>query len=350
MCKVQNHFTVESESGFSYIEVLIAMAIFAISVIPILSMIFNASQNTVSGRRYYEATIMVQNLSERIKNEIERRLVNNEPLGEGTAPQSLALFLNPSDTNYSKFNDAFNGDEYEYDVYIKKTDGSDQYKLLKENNYNYDYLFVHINRGETSPTEPSLMPDPITELDLTGQNSDPGIFDTFIEGDLPTDSMELEFDGTDDWDIIKSNSPDKSKIDLTWNDFNDFPSCVMVVSNPLSPNPTLETDDRIEISLDVSKLQEEHRLDIRLENNTKATIIFYIYRGNKVDVKTLDKNIEVFPIQNDPDGNIFIERKTKMIPRENYIIRIVARDRKKHSKILKDMVDIYSHDYRIAAY
>lgn len=349
MSRVRKFMWGENESGFSYIEVLIAMAILAIAIVPIFSMIFSASKNTISGRRTYEAAIMAQNLSEKIKNEIEKRLVTGEEsFGEGANPQSLALFLNPGDTDYSKFNETFNGEEYEYDVYIKKANGSDKYELIKNNDY--DYIFVHVKGEENSPAKPSLDPAPITELDLTGSESDPSIFAAFTGGNPPTDSMELEFDGADDWDIIKDNSPEKSKIDLTWNDSTDPPSCTIVVNNPLSANPALEEDDRIEIHFDVSKLEnEESKLYIRLQNNTKANVIFTIYRNNKTNTK-IDENIEVFPVQNEPKGNIFIERKTKMVPRENYIIRIVVRDRKSNSKILKDMVDIYSHDYRTAAY
>ena len=44
--------------------------------------------------------------------------------------------------------------------------------------------------------------------------------------------------------------------------------------------------------------------------------------------------------------------KTKIIPRPNYIIKIIVRDAREtqNGKILKEMTDIYSHDYRILTF
>lgn len=126
-------------------------------------------------------------------------------------------------------------------------------------------------------------------------------------------------------------------------------NCKIVVRYVSSFPVPLVSDDRVEIYLDASEVDlEAFKLSIRLENNTKSNVLFIVYRRDEVN--QLDKNIGIFPIQNDPEGNIFIERKTQTIPQNNYIIRIVVRDKKNGSKILKDMVDLYSHDYRIATY
>lgn len=333
----------ENEAGFSYIEVLIAMAIFAISIPTIFSMIFSASKNTISGKRYYEATIMAQNLSEEVKKEIGKRLVNDEALGTLGDPQSLATFLDASDADYSAFNEAFKGEEYEYDVYIKKTDGADEYRLIEDSSN--IYTLVHIDGGSTI-TVPTISPETITELDLS--DSDPNIFGLYGGGTPPTDRMDFGYDGTS-WSPSDTYSTNESQIELTWNDSSTPPRYNIVVDNPLAPNDELEDSDRIEINLDASKLEDEtFELDIRLENKTKATVILIIYREN--EVSHLDENIEVFPIQTDPEGNIFIERKTKVTPQGNYIIRIIVRDKKNGSKILKDMVEIYAHDYRTTTY
>ncbi|NLK97539.1 MAG: hypothetical protein GX272_05570 [Epulopiscium sp.] len=346
MDRVRKFLRDENESGFSYIEVLIGMAIFAISVAPILSMIFNASKNSISGRRTYEATIMAQNLSEQIKNEIEERLVNGDSLGEGTDPQSLAKFLDSTDGDYSKFNETFNGEEYNYDIYIKKTDGSDEYSLIE----NYDYIFVHINGGENPPAKPSSDPVAITELKIS---SNPDLFNPRTETPM-TSKESFSHDGIN-WSISMKYPNEKIQVDLV-DKSTDSPSNKIVVDYETSPPAELGSEDRVEFYLDASEIDvskidpDTFKFNITLENNTKADVLFTIYRSNKEDVEVLDKIIEVFPIQNDSKGNIFIERKTEMIPRENYIIRIVVRDRKNNSKILKDMVDIYSHDYRTAAY
>lgn len=325
----------KNEAGFSYIEVLIALSIFAISITPIFSMIFSASKNAISGKRYYEATIMAQNLSEEIKREIEKNLANNSFGGFGSI-ESLALFLYPTDTDYlNTFNTAFNGDEYDYDVYIKETDGTTtEYKLMETNKY----TFVHIDGGSNLLSQ---SPNTIIELDPT--DSETAIFGSYSGGTPPADSIDFGYDGLN-W----SSSNSSSNVTLTWED--SPPSYDIVVTDASPPADSLETTDRIDINLDASKLEDESfKLDIKLENKTKANVIFTIFRKNEVN--DLDKNIEVFPVQTEAEGNIFIERKTKVSQQNNYIIRIIVRDRKDSSKkILKDMVDIYAYDYRTITY
>ncbi|KAE9637248.1 hypothetical protein GND95_02110 [Defluviitalea raffinosedens] len=341
MGKICKFFKDENEPGFSYIEVLVAVTIFSFSILSILTMSFSALKNAIFGRRCYEAAIMAQNLSEEIKKAIEKRLMNGELLEEGEEPKSLALFLNSNDTDYCIFNQAFNGKEYEYDVYIKQTETNQtQYQLMADQ----VLTLVHIDEGKKIEV-PSLMPDTITELSLSPSNI--SIFNPYNCTNVPNFADYFNYNGSN-WSIKMNYPADKIQVDLQ--EESTVPlNCKIVVRYVSSFPVSLVSDDRVEIYLDASEVDlEAFKLSIRLENNTKSNVLFIVYRRDEVN--QLDKNIGIFPIQNDPEGNIFIERKTQTIPQNNYIIRIVVRDKKNGSKILKDMVDLYSHDYRIATY
>ncbi|NLK20906.1 MAG: hypothetical protein GX308_02205 [Epulopiscium sp.] len=341
----KNQFVyIEKEEGFSYIEVLIAISILAICIVPILSMIFNAAKTTISGKQYYEAVIMAQNLNEEVKKEIERKLMNETPLATNIEDvEQLYSFLgyaNPSDFE-AEFGEKSDVSlrKYDYEVYIKKIDGStDKYKLFQD--LDEVYKFIHINNDGTItdlPAPPSLA----TELTLLATD-----YQVYFATSLPgatsvVDTMDFGYSGgyweepsDTDHITIKYEAPRRYEI--------------LVTDNPGST--PLATSDIITLNLDATKADSDlasDKLRVRLENKSKANVLLSIYRLSA----DLDKQIEVFPIQDNVDdlGDIFIERKTKVVPQGSYIIGIRVKDRRS-SKVLKEMIDIYAHDYRIATY
>ncbi|WP_058485240.1 type IV pilus modification PilV family protein [Defluviitalea phaphyphila] len=310
MNKISQFLKKENQSGFSYIEVLIAMAIFAICIIPILSIAFSSTKNSIKGKKYYEAVIMAQNLSERIKKEVGEKLKNGENLGKKREIKQLYDFLNEEKET---FNREFKGDDYNYEVYIKETEeGIDKYELKKD--IDELYKFIYIDGGDTNTLPESLNIEQIIELNLS--NIDSKYFGNEFES---LSALKIEYDEEEWVDDIS----EKYEENITFYKKSNK----IVVDN----KPELE-DENIKIEVDVSKLNKSE--SITIENNTSSTIILTIYPANK--------NIEIFPIQTEAEGNIFIERQNKLTAKKNYVIRIIVRDRKT-SDILKEMIDIYSY-------
>lgn len=130
--------------GFSLIELLVAITILAVIVVPLLHSFYTAANTNTKAKRVLNATTAGQNWMEKLKTE---SLEQN--MGDATQEQAVDASRNPiTDTDGNpvyllkkEFSDTVNGQIYKVDVtldpsaYMGKTD-ADGNQILKGTDYN----------------------------------------------------------------------------------------------------------------------------------------------------------------------------------------------------------------------
>jgi len=367
------NYIIKNESGVTLVEIIVAIAIFSIFIIPIFSMVLTSGNNTANSKRYYDATVMSENLSEEIKKKITEKLAKydplhdttiDDPIGQKGVPVEIDSFLEMTE---SAFNNIFKANDYYYEVYIKEIDATtDSYSMgdptdlyiLKKGP-----MTVPVVEGDSFPATP------LNTVDFT----------LLSENYVTYFKSEYTYDST--YNYNPTGDPSKIVEDLTFGYINGTWNTAIPKNGTditikydgtkrkydikVGKNPTLNTTDVIRLNIDMTRanddLKNEEEMLIRVENESKAKVIISTFRSTD----QYDDKIKILPIQkvvNDGDqsfeeimsnsGNIYVEMNTKFIPRKNYLIKIIVRDARQsqNGKILKEMIDIYAHDYRILTY
>lgn len=362
----------KNEYGFTYIEVIIAIALLSICIIPIFSMVFSSSRNAIYGKKYYEATILAQNLSEEIKTEIQERLANYDPiydsdpanpdkgpLGKKGDVNEIVDFL--KNVTPGEFDNNFKTDKYLYEIYIKETNGlDDKYIIADSDFYAFNYGIPDL------PVVGGDYPTPTTHIDFELESSDYATY--FSPTYMPSSMVGVDYSEYKkkfiDFGFDKKNSrwiQDGDGLDSSIYASIKFKDDTLnnkyrynIKIEPTMNGYTLTTGDTIVLNLDAryaEDLLSSKKLVVRIDNESPAKAVLNVYRLTT----SMDEKIEVMPIQNctapdlEYEGDIYTERKTKIFERENFLIKINIRD-KNDMRILKEMVDIYSYDYRLATY
>ncbi|HOA80509.1 MAG TPA: prepilin-type N-terminal cleavage/methylation domain-containing protein [Defluviitaleaceae bacterium] len=350
MDRFKNIFINNDESGFSMVEIIIAMAIFSIFIIPIFSMVLASGKNTANSKRYYDATVMSQNLSEEIKYKLSEIFAKHDPfhntagidpIGDKGTAVEIDDFL---DMDPDVFEETFKTNDYYYEVYIRETDDTTESYTMG----NPSDLYILKKGPMTVPVVAggSFPATPLDSVDLTLSSNDfTPYFNIEYESENPDIVKEnLTFGYVDgNW---TTDSPENGT-DLTIS----YDSSKRRYNISVGENTTLTTDDIIKLNIDLTRANEElslNELVIKVKNKSKAKVVLSVFRSTN----EYDKNLKIIPVQENKEGNIFLDMKTKIIPRPNYIIKIIVRDAREtqNGKILKEMTDIYSHDYRILTF
>ena len=325
-----------TENGFSYIEVLIAIAILGFIITPIFSMFYASMRNYTSAEKYYEATVMSQNMLETVKAQMSNTLSSERQLQSLAAnpadPVPLLNFLGIVDAgDISSFNTAYKTSKYDYEVYIKAIGAvatAEDYIISEA--AHADFVYFHQQQGT------SLL------LPVYPLSTDVDFVDLSIST-TPTNYMS-NFESTFGDRLVKQI------VKYKYHAAGGVAALEFVSSNPTSPSPlyvALEPDrlivddatllDSEVICIDINLSHDIGSIGI--ENKSKATLVVSAYKDNN----SINPATILFPINHPDAGDIIIEGKSEEKPKTNYLVKIVVRN---NGTILKQLVDLYAHDYR----
>lgn len=364
--------------AYTLVEVLLALSIFSIGIVPIYQIIINGAKLQNLAEETYEATLYSQALLQEVKGQIEidveeaykeSRKGKSLPFGKpwlngGSTDTSLIKFLAIEPGSIDKeFNEKYNLDNYLYEVHIWDMDGRDPlddrisfkgnnaisfiaYKdsvvlapmFTKENTYDFTHIVIEPEIEKYFLNYDSLV---WSSLGNTKPIAIGEITHKAPEG-LEVKAMGIQGDNVTIKDIIGCDFL-SNDIKLTYK----LPTASNSSTHELIVERTglAHLVGVVQLSIDLTTFPEDVSSKIiRIENRTEATIVIPIYNEKNI------AGIEIYPIQENENGRIVVEERAKLAPLRNFVVGIVVRDANnitfgEDNKVLSKIVDVYSFDY-----
>jgi len=362
--------------GYSLAELLLAITIFTIGIVPLYKMAISTGKVQKSAEETYEATLQAQGLLQAVRKQVEEDVKNEYEFSRGIATLNAKDWMNPG---------------IFHPVYsiVDFLEIMDPASIIAFNeNYSVDNLLYEVNIWhmlDGSPTEPPISLISYIDSSLAADLSvvDPSSFlrieieDAMKEHFLQKSSLlwtalgnvtpkaigEITYQGIDTIKIkgngiegknIAIDSIDRytelsKDIELSYKSDSEIDSDTggMLITHQLviDEEMPLNNADIIQLSIDLTTFPSDARTKIiRVENKTKATVVLPVYNEKN------SANIEIYPIQRKDTGNIIIESRNKLEPSKNFIIGVIVKDAYNSTfgdknKILSKIVDVYSYDY-----
>ena len=364
--------------GYALVEVLLALSIFAIGIIPIYQMIISAAKVQNLAEKTYEATLHSQALLQDIKTQIETdigeayresRKGELPPFGKpwtngSTIDTSLVKFLGIEPVSADKyFGEKYNLDKYLYEVHIWDMGGRDSMDNIMS--FNQDNVIILTACKDSSIVVPILAKE--NTNDFTNIGIESGFENYFLNkeslvwagmGEVkPIAIGEVFYKGSGGMGIKAAGIQGDHIV------IEDIAGCTplgnkirLIYTKPTTRNCNTheliiekvgvgEIAGVVALSIDLTTFPVDlNAKTIRIENRTEATIVVPVYNEKGI------MDIEIYPIQENDDGRIVVEERGKLEPLRNFVVEIIVRDAKnitfgENNKILSKIVDIYSFDY-----
>lgn len=366
--------------GYTLVELLLAITIFAIGIGPIYQIILSSTNVQNAAEETYEATLHAQALLQDVNKQIEKDVgeeykVSRGLSGEAIKPwlnwdagtvYSLSRFLEEDEVFSTQFNTKYNLKNYLYEVYIWPMEGGEPVeKPISMATYNIldatsEYMdkspFEYIKEAEMESdnekrfkkyfesndsliwvglgeTKPIAIGEIIYNANKTLKIISKGIVITNA-GEATIETAEIE----------ESKIPHQG-LELIYASQDEGSTHELIVKEVLS----LEKEKVVQLSIDLTTFPDDISPKIiRIENKTEATVLISVYNEQSDNKELAD--IKIYPIQENKDGNIVLEDRPKLQPSKNFIIGIIVRDANNiafgdENKILSKIVDVYSFDY-----
>lgn len=366
--------------GYTLVVLLFVITIFSIVIIPIYKMIIMGAKVQKTAEKTYEATFQAQSLLEGVKKQIEKDVgmeyahrrgltsldLNPWMMSDITHPvYSIPAFLGINDeAGLIGFNKKYSTSTFLYELYI--------WPMPEGRPVQQPIVFS---------TYPLRNPSHQTRLEI--QKSAEKYFsyqEMLLWGDIDgslvgssgrnlvgigeithqeTDNIKVRGNGLEGENIslkeIEGYTSLEKKVKLIYKYHLEHFSISRseptkketVITHEIVIREKIPLEDRdiIQLSIDLTTFPLKDKSEIiRIENKTKATVVIPIY--NEKDLG----NIQIYPIQENLEGNMIVERCNKLEPRKNFIIGIVVKEALNNTfgpdeKVLGKLVDIYAYDY-----
>lgn len=364
--------------GYALVEILLALSIFSIGIIPIYQMIISAAKIQNLSEETYEATLHAQALLQdvKIQIEIDLRQAYQEsrngqlpPFGKpwlngATIDTSLLKFLGVESASMDKgYSEKYNLDNYLYEIHICELRGCDAIDNIIS--FDQDNVISLIACKDSAIVMPILTKE--NRNGFTNIAIESGIENYFLNkeslvwagmGEIkPVAIGEVFYKVSGDIGI-KARGIQGDHIMI-----EDIAGCIplsnkvrVMYTKPTAKNShtheliiekvgLAQMAGAVTLAIDLTTFPVDlNAKTIRIENKTEATIVVAVYNEkNKED-------IEIYPIQENENGRIVVEKREKLEPLRNFVVEVVVRDANninfgEKNKILSKIVDIYSFDY-----
>jgi len=356
----------KNTQGFTLVEVLLALTIFAIGIIPIYQMIVSSAKVQNVAEETYQATLHSQALLQDVNNQIEidvgeayevsRQLSSKviepwlDPTG-GDIDSSLVNFLKIAE---DEFNEKYDTENYLYEVHIWPMENG---KPVTD-----AISFIAYKGGVTIPGFTAENTSNFTQVEIKdlieqyfqdnnaliwaglGEVKPIGIGEVKYKAH---DAIEVTARGIEGYNIVVEDIAGEGflgkNIKLIYKCHDDGGPITheLIVGDMIGS----VAGDIIQLSVDLTTFPSGIRSKIiRIENRTSATLVVSAYNEKN------EADIQIYPIQQAKEGRIIVEERAKLEPFKNFIVGIIVKDANnitfgEPNKVLGKIVDIYSFDY-----